>query len=72
MNSSNPKLTYQRHENVPWFFFFCSSFCFCFYYYYYYFFFFLGGGLMSQDKIFSGVEETSPKKSWIFEYADSI
>lgn len=28
--------------------------------------FFLGGGggwLMSQDKIFSGVEETSPKKS---------
>ena len=37
------------------------------------FFFFLGGGgLMSQDKIFSGVEETSPKKSWIFEYADSI
>ena len=39
------------------------------------FFFFWGeggGGLMSQDKIFSGVEETSPKKSWIFEYADSI
>ena len=36
------------------------------------FFFFLGGGLMSQDKIFSGVEETRPKKSWIFEYADSI
>ena len=38
-----------------------------------FFFFFLGGGgLMSQDKIFSGVEETRPKKSWIFEYADSI
>ena len=36
------------------------------------FFFFGGGGLMSQDKIFSGVEVTSPKKSWIFEYADSI
>lgn len=39
------------------------------------FFFFWGeggGGLMSQDKIFSGVEVTSPKKSWIFEYADSI
>ena len=37
-----------------------------------FFFFFGGGGLMSQDKIFSGVEVTSPKKSWIFEYADSI
>ena len=37
-----------------------------------FFFFFGRGGLMSQDKIFSGVEETSPKKSWIFEYADSI
>ena len=36
------------------------------------FLFFFGGGLMSQDKIFSGVEETRPKKSWIFEYADSI
>ena len=36
------------------------------------FFFWGGGGLMSQDKIFSGVEVTSPKKSWIFEYADSI
>ena len=36
------------------------------------FFFWGGGGLMSQDKIFSGVEETRPKKSWIFEYADSI
>ena len=40
----------------------------------YLFFFFLGGGggFLSQDKIFSGVEVTSPKKSWIFEYADSI
>ena len=36
------------------------------------FFFFGEGGLMSQDKIFSGVEETRPKKSWIFEYADNI
>ena len=52
--------------------FFACLFVFVFIIIIFIFFFWGGGGLMSQDKIFSGVEETHPKKSWIFEYADSI
>ena len=53
-------------------FLFLLVFLFMFLLLLFFFFFWGGGGLMSQDKIFSGVEETRPKKSWIFEYADSI
>ena len=52
--------------------FFARLFVFVFIITIIFFFFFGGGGLMRPDKIFSGVEVTSPKKSWIFEYADSI